>query len=212
VRKKQESGLRVGLPKEKKRKKGGLLFVISGPSGSGKTTLIEKVIQDDLLRKRIRKSISFTTRPKRSGEKGKRDYFFITEEDFKAQRRIKKILEWTKYLGYYYGTPKDFVDQQLEKGKNIFLCVDAKGAARLRSLYGKTAVTIFILPPSLNELRKRIEKRCKEVKAEEVSRRVQLAEKEVLLADKFDYCLINQNLSKTVKELKNIILKRMGTN
>ncbi len=184
----------------------GYIFVISGPSGSGKTTLAEKIIKGALLKNKIKKGISFTTRPKRSNERDKKDYFFITEEQFKQNLRAKKILEWTKYLGYYYGTFREFMDEQIRRGMNVLLCVDLKGAARLKRFYPSNTVTIFIMPPSFEELRERIEKRCSEIKRREVHMRVKLARKEVLSAANFDYCVVNKNLGKTVKQLKDIIL------
>lgn len=188
----------------------GLIFVISGPSGSGKTTLAEKILKDNNLNRKIRKSVSFTTRPRRSGEHEGRDYFFITEEEFKRERQAKKILEWTSYLGYYYATPKEFIEQQIKNGRHILLCVDLKGAAKLKKLYPGNTATIFIMPPSLSELQNRIRKRCHQTREEEVSRRIKLAEKEVLTADKFDYCLVNKDLARTVKELGDIILTKMN--
>lgn len=188
----------------------GHIFVIAGPSGSGKTTLAEKIIKSAELKNKIKKTVSFTTRPKRSNERQNRDYFFITEERFKQLRRAKKILEWTKYLEYYYGTPRDLADDWLRQGINIVLCVDLKGAVRIKRLYPENTVTIFIMPPSFEELHKRIEKRCSEINKKEILRRVKLAEKEVLSAEKFDHCLINKNFDKTVNQLKGIILREIN--
>lgn len=190
----------------------GYIFALSGPSGSGKTTLAQKILQDSALKNKLKKSTSFTTRPKRSNEFKNKDYFFITAEEFKQGLRAKKILEWTKYLGYYYGTPKEFIDGQLKKGKNVLLCVDLKGAARLKKFYPNNTVTIFIKPPSFKELQKRIENRCHEISKEEVSLRVELARKEVLAAEKFDYRLENKNLNSATSRLKDIILKKIRDN
>ena len=115
--------------------KKGKIFVISGPSGSGKTTLAQSLLKDRKLKKKIARSVSFTTRPKRSGEKNRKDYFFIGKNDFKEKLKSKKILEWTRYLGYYYGTAKDFFEAQLVKSKAVVLCLDLKGAARIKKLY-----------------------------------------------------------------------------
>lgn len=187
----------------------GRLFVITGPSGSGKTTLSEIILKKQIFKGRIEKSISFTTRPKRSGERDKKDYFFIQEEQFKRELKAKKILEWVKYLGYYYGTPKKFVDQRLSQGKHIIMCVDLKGAARLKRIYPQECVTFFIMPPSLRELRERIEKRCSKILALEVNNRVSLAEKEILAAGSFDYCLVNKDLAKTAEQLKRILISKI---
>ena len=124
----------------------GLIFVISGPSGSGKTTLIKSLLKDRVLKKILSKSISFTTRPKRRNEKDKKDYFFITPAEFSHLLKRKKIIEWTRFLGYYYATPRDYVDQQLTRGRNLALCLDTKGAASIKKIYPDNSVTIFILP------------------------------------------------------------------
>ena len=187
----------------------GLIFVISGPSGSGKTTLAAQILRDKVLSRKIRKSVSFTTRPRRSGEKDRRDYFFVSERWFRQRLAGKKILEWTNYLGYYYGTPKANVDRQIRRGRHILLCIDLKGARRLRQLYRENAVTIFVLPPALEELRRRIKKRCCKTKEQEVRQRLNLAKKEMQQAGKFDYCLVNKELEETVRQLKRIILNRM---
>lgn len=184
--------------------------MISGPSGSGKTTLAGQILTDKTLSRKIRKSISFTTRPKRSGERDKRDYFFVSEGLFKRQLQRKKILEWTSYLGYYYGTPKSSVDSQIKQGWHLLLCIDLRGAKNLRRLYPKNAVTIFVLPPSLDELRNRIKKRCSKTRENEVRKRMQLAKKEIGEAGSFDYCLVNKDLKKTVRQLKQIILSRIN--
>jgi guanylate kinase len=194
----------------RKKEKPGLIFVISGPSGSGKTTLARQILTDKTLNRKIRKSTSFTTRPKRSGERDKRDYFFVSESAFRRQLQQKKILEWTSYLGYYYGTPKSSVDRQIKQGRHLLLCIDLRGAKNLRRLYPKAAVTIFVLPPSLDELRKRIRKRCSKTKESEVCKRMQLAKKEMRQAGSFDYCLINKDLKTTVQQLKQIILNRVN--
>ena len=192
-----------------KKKKQGLVFVISGPSGSGKTTLAGEVLKDSLLAGRLRKSVSFTTRPRRPGERHGRDYFFITEGYFRQQLKAKKILEWTNYLGYYYGTPKSSVDNQISKGSHLLLCIDLKGAKNLKRLYPKNTVTIFVLPPSLEELRRRIKNRCSLTAEQEVRRRLEQAKKEIPQAAKFDYRLKNRDLKKTVRQLKDIILSKI---
>ncbi|MFH1441195.1 MAG: guanylate kinase [Candidatus Omnitrophota bacterium] len=191
------------------RGKKGILIIISGPSGSGKTTLAGKIIKEKGLKSRLKKSISFTTRHMRSGESKGKDYFFISEEEFRKLRRAKKILEWTKYIGYYYGTPKEFVDRELERGHNIVLCVDLKGVLKLRQFFSGNSISIFIMPPSIEVLKYRIENRCKRIKKEEVLRRIDLAKKEMLQVDKFDFCLKNEDLQDSIKQLREFILKKI---
>lgn len=192
------------------RKKRGLIFILSGPSGSGKTTLASRILEEPALKGKIARSISFTTRPKRTGERDKKDYFFISEEQFRASRKAKKILEWTKYIGYYYATPREQVEKQLKKGKGVILCLDVKGAFAVRRLYPKDTVTIFVMPPFLKELRKRIIGRSHNTRQDEIKQRLQLARKEMRKARKYDYCLVNKDLFKAAAGLKKIILAKLN--
>lgn len=187
--------------------KPGKIFIISGPSGSGKTTLLANLIQDKKISKRLVKSCSLTTRLKRSQEEEGKEYFFVTPAEFKRQLKAKKILEWTRYLGYYYGTPQGPLEQQLKAGKNVGLCLDLKGARILKKLYPLQTVTIFILPPSLVELKQRIQSRCRRTNPQEVKQRVLLARQELLAAGEFNYRILNKNLKLATKELKNIFLQ-----
>ena len=187
--------------------KQGLIFVISGPSGSGKTTLLRNLIQSKILKHKLVKSTSFTTRPKRSGEKKGKDYFFISDNEFRQKRKAKKILEWTRYLGYYYATPKDFVERQVQKGKHVLLCLDLKGVFQIKRLYPKNTVTIFVMPPSLGTLQERIKKRCSKTKKEEIRQRLQLARRELRACRRYDYCVLNKDLNQAVRELKDIITR-----
>ena len=192
------------------QKKPGKIFVISGPSGSGKTTLLGKLTQDKEISKLLIKSRSLTTRPKRSQEKQGKDYFFVSPDEFKRLIKQKKILEWTRYLGYYYGTPKRFVDAQLKKGKNIGFCLDLKGAAILKKIYPNNTVTIFVLPPSLKALKTRIQKRCKCTAKQEIAQRLKLARREIKARSRFDYCILNKNLQTASAKLREIIKKAIS--
>lgn len=189
--------------------KKGLIFVVSGPSGSGKTTLIRRLLSSRRLNYALVKSVSFTTRPKRSGEKEGQDYFFLSEKGFRQKLKAKKILEWTRYLGYYYATPKDLVDDYLNQGRYLILCLDVRGAWRIKRIYPKNTITIFILPPSLEALQKRITKRSSKAKAKELTLRLNLAKKELLAAKQYDYCLVNKELPGAVKRLHRIIFHKI---
>ncbi len=195
----------------KRSNKLGKIFVISGPSGSGKTTLLTSLIQDKKIGKLLVKSCSITTRPKRSQEREGKEYFFVNPLEFRRQLKAKKILEWTRYLGYYYGTPKEPLEKQLKSAKNVGLCLDLKGARILKKMYPCNTVTIFVLPPSLDVLKERIQGRCRHTKHQEVKQRMLLARKELQAAGKFDYCILNQNLSVAVEELKTIFLQESST-
>jgi len=190
-------------------RKRGLIFVISGPSGSGKTTLIKSLLKDKGLRNIIAKSVSFTTRPKRANEKNRRDYFFIKQERFKALLRGKKIIEWTRYLGYYYGTPKDYLDGELRKGRHIVLCLDTKGARKIKNIYPANSISIFILPPKIEALNERIRSRSR-IKKENLLERLNLAKKEIALSQRYDYKIMNDDLQLALKELRDIIFDGIG--
>ncbi|MGA2775154.1 MAG: guanylate kinase [Candidatus Omnitrophota bacterium] len=190
----------------------GKVIVISGPSGSGKTTLRDYLLKDRKTQKLFVKSVSFTTRKMRTGEREGRDYFYISEPEFKRKLRAGKILEWTHYLGYYYATSGDFVAGELRKGKNILLCLDLKGARKIRKLFPASSVTIFIKPPSIKELKKRIEQRCRKTCANETGRRLELAETELLAASKYDYVIVNKNFKGALERLRKIISKEIMVN
>ncbi len=183
----------------------GLIFVVSGPSGSGKTTLVNRLLKDRDLKGKLRRSVSFTTRPRRLIEKEGRDYFFINKSEFRRNLKAKKILEWTRYLGYYYATPRDFVDKQLSLGKSIILCLDTVGARRIKEFYPRDSRTIFIKPPSLNRLKQRIEGRREKSGERGIGKRLGLARSELLLSKKYDYCLVNDVLAKASARLKDVI-------
>jgi guanylate kinase len=191
-------------------KKQSSLFVVSGPSGSGKTTLAATVLKSPGLKNKLIKSISLTTRQTRPGEEDKRDYFFVSEGAFKKLLKAKKILEWTSYLGYYYATPKDFVESQIKKNKHLILCLDIRGARRTKRFYPKNTVTIFVMPSSLNVLRERIKKRSRQTTKEELRSRLRLARDELLAAASYDYCLVNENLKQVTEELRGIILSKIN--
>jgi guanylate kinase len=188
------------------RRKSGLIFIISGPSGSGKTTLLKSLLETKGLKNKLVKSISFTTRPKRWGEKNGKDYFFISEREFQQKRKEKKFLEWTRYLGYYYATPKDFMERHLGRGRHIVLCLDLKGALKIKRLYPHNTVTVFVMSPSLEALRQRIKKRSKKVRSPEINQRMRLAKKELAAACRYDYSMVNKDLRQAVTELKEIII------
>lgn len=187
--------------------KAGKVFVISGPSGSGKTTLRECLLKEKKLKLLFAKSVSFTTRKKRTAEIEGRDYFYISENEFKKKLRAKKILEWTRYLGYYYATSRDFISNQLKKEKNIILCLDLRGALKVKKLFPENSVTIFIKPPSINELKRRIEQRCSKTCKKEILRRLKLAATEILAASNYDYVVVNSNLKQACSKLQGIVLK-----
>ena len=185
--------------------KKGLIFVISGPSGSGKTTLVKTILEQPQLKNRFIKSVSCTTRPKRPGERQGRDYFFVSARAFQGLLKAKKILEHTRYLGYDYGTPRHILRQAKDKGLHIILCLDTKGASFIKRTYPDRTIMIFIRPPSLSIARQRILARVAETKPKELNQRLRLGDKELDCARYYDYCLVNDRLSRAIKEVKKII-------
>ena len=187
-----------------------LVFVTSGPSGSGKTTLLENLLKAKQLKHRLIKPVSFTTRPRRPDEKDGRDYFFINEREFRQRKQEKKFLEWTRHLGYYYATSRDFLQRHLKQGRHIILCLDLKGAFKIRKLYPKKTVLIFVMPPSLEILKQRIQIRRCQTKKREIAQRIKLAQKELLAAKRYDYCILNKDLRVATGQLKKIIINKIN--
>ena len=178
----------------------GGLFIISAPSGCGKTTLCRGFLKKA---PRIRRSVSLTTRPPRKGEKNGRDYIFVTRKRFEKEIREKNLLEWAMNFGYYYGTPKDRVLGLLAKGIDVILAIDVKGAMKVKRLYPQ-AVTIFILPPSLSGLKKRLRQRKTDDNVE-IAKRMKIAQREISCLPKYGYSLVNDNLKEAIYQLEAIV-------
>jgi len=180
----------------------GLLFVLSGPSGVGKNTVLDELFKDF---DGVSYSVSATTRERRKGEVEGRNYFFISESEFKEIKENDGFIESALVHGHYYGTPKKFVDQELEKGEDIILEIDTQGAKQVREKYPE-AVYIFLLPPSLEELENRLDKRGSE---SDKSKNVRLknARQELKEVHNYDYEVINDSLTDAVREIKKIIIK-----
>ncbi len=178
----------------------GILFVVSGPSGVGKTSMIKSIIsemEDAVF------SVSCTTRPKRPGEVDGEDYFFVSEEEFKKMIEEDAFLEWARVHGYLYGTPKKFVEDTVNKGKDVILDIDVQGALSVKKK-AEDAVYIFIAPPSIEDLRERLEKRKTEDR-EAMERRLEDARWELQLIEEFDYLIINRDLVEAINDLKSIM-------
>ncbi len=177
----------------------GLAFIISAPAGTGKTTLV------GMLKKEfpcIVESISYTTRKPRTNEVNGRDYFFISEEEFKEKIKKKDFLEYAEVFGHHYGTSKEFVSELQEKGNHVVLVIDVQGAKKLRK-YGFTS--IFISPPTIQELQYRLHSRKSETEAM-IQKRLSWAQKEIDEAKKFDYHIINDDLEVAYQVLKSIFI------
>ena len=179
--------------------KKGLLIVISGPSGTGKGTICRELISKN----KLWMSVSATTRSPRKGEVDGVNYHFFTEETFKAKVKKKDFLEYAKVYGNYYGTPKSEVLKAIDEGKDVVLEIDIQGALKVKEAYPK-GVFIFILPPSMEELKNRIIKRGSET-PESLMTRFKSAYKEINYVSKYNYAVINDTIECAVKKIENII-------
>ena len=178
--------------------------MFSAPSGSGKTTIIKNVLNTF---KELSFSISATTRSKRPTEEEGIDYFFLDETAFRQKRDNDEFLEWGKFFGYYYGTLKSFVFERINKGISIVLEVDVKGALNIKRDY-PDSVLVFISPPSIEELKIRLQNRKTESDVD-FAKRIERAEMELNYREKFDYNVYNYNLDDAKKEVNKIIEKEL---
>lgn len=177
----------------------GSLFIVSGPSGTGKGTVCNELIK----RGSIFLSVSATTRDMRAGEKEGVTYFYTTEDKFRSMIENGQMLEYAVYGGNYYGTPKKAVEEMLEAGKNVILEIEAQGALKVKAQMPE-AVLIFVVPPSIAELRKRLSERGREDSAE-IERRIEAAKWEFSQSPKYNYVIVNDDLARCVQETLNII-------
>ena len=177
------------------------LFVISGSSGVGKGTVIKEFLNKH---PEFSLSISCTTRPIRGGEKEGVNYFFLTQDEFKVCIENGEFLEWAEFSGNYYGTKKAFVQNCLNKGENLILEIDTKGALNVKKIMPE-AVLIFIAPPSIEELEARLRGRHTETE-DAIQKRLASIKLEIENSKQFDYQIINDTVENAVKKLENIML------
>ena len=180
----------------------GLLIVISGFSGAGKGTLMKKLIENY---DQYALSISMTTRMPREGEVDGREYFFSTREQFEDKIKQGGLIEYAQYCGNYYGTPKDYVEKQLEEGKDVILEIEIQGAMKVKEKFPDT-VLLFVMPPSVEVLQQRLVGRGTE-KEEIILERLQRAEEEAEGIEEYDYIIVNDDLEACVKELHELLDK-----
>ena len=176
------------------------LIIITGPSGVGKGTVVKELLDRN---KDIWLSISATTRNPRVGEKDGLNYYFISEERFKDMIDKKEFLEWAQFAGNYYGTPLSSVNEKIEKGFIVLLEIEVEGAKQIKEKFPES-LSIFLLPPSKEELEKRIRNRGTE-KEEAIDKRLSRADYEIASSDEFDFVLTNHDVDETVKEVFKII-------
>jgi guanylate kinase len=183
-------------------KKAGRLFVITAPSGAGKTSLIEALMRDDPS---LKLSISYTTRAPRPGEKNGVDYHFVDDAEFLAMRGRGEFVESAEVHGYRYGTSKRVIADALARGQDLILEIDWQGARQVRAIY-PDCVGIFILPPSVDELERRMRSRALDSEAV-IRRRLANAREELEHAGEFEYRIINKDFEIARRELAEIIRK-----
>jgi guanylate kinase len=177
----------------------GRLIVFSAPSGCGKGTMLEQILKNE----DFCVSVSATTRAPREGEQDGVNYYFISKDEFTERIGEGKFLEYAEYCGNFYGTPMDKVNEMLEKGKNVILEIEVQGAIKVMNKR-PDALSIFIAPPSINELRRRLHKRGTETD-EVIERRIAQASNEVALAAKYDYIIVNDALEDAVDDFFHVV-------
>ncbi len=186
----------------------GLVLVVSAPSGAGKTTLCRKLLATD---PEISFSVSYTTRRPRPKEKNGVDYFFVDENTFQKMINQGLFLEWAWVHGHFYGTAQKQVEEALTSGRDVLLDIDVQGALQVRQRLGRDAVLVFILPPSLEELERRLRARGTE-EEEILKRRLAAAKEEIAKANEFDYLVLNDHLEEAFSNFYAILIAERQKN
>ncbi|GAA0299156.1 guanylate kinase [Gracilibacillus halotolerans] len=182
-------------------KQKGILFVLSGPSGVGKGTVRKSLFEKDT---NLKYSISMTTRAMRQGEEEGVDYFFRSKDEFETMIEEGRMLEYAQYVGNYYGTPKQYVEEMIELGHDVFLEIEVQGALQVKENYPQ-GVFIFLIPPSLEELKNRIIDRGTETE-DLILNRLTEAKNEIEMMDKYDYVVVNDNIEEAVSRVQSIVV------
>lgn len=183
------------------RPRRGLMLVLSSPSGAGKTTLTRMLTRDD---PNVELSVSWTTRPPRTGEIDGVHYVFVTKDGFRTERADNGFLEWAEVHGNYYGSPRQPVLDALESGRDVLFDIDWQGAQQLTTSAEADVVKVFILPPSMKDLRARLETRAQD-SADTIRRRLANAYSEISRWDGYDYVLVNEDLESCYGKLQAIV-------
>jgi len=179
----------------------GLMLVLSSPSGAGKTSICKKILETE---KNLVMSISYTTRPKRKSEEDGKDYFFVKKKKFDELQEKNFFVESALVFDHFYGTPKNFIENNIRKGKDILFDIDWQGAQKLVDYSKNDVVSIFVLPPSNKILLERLKKR-NEDSNEIVKKRMSKAKSEISHWIEYDYIIINHDISKSADEIKSIL-------
>lgn len=187
-------------------KRKGILIIISGFSGAGKGTLVKKLIEEY---DGYALSISATTRQPRPGEEDGREYFFLQKEQFERKIAENGLIEYACYCDNYYGTPREYVEKQLDNGKDVILEIEIQGALKVKKQY-EDALLLFVMPPSAEELRHRLEGRGTETE-EVIDKRMHRAAQEAEGIEEYDYIVVNDDLETCVRQLHEIITAAHNT-
>ena len=186
---------------ELKQQRRGLMIVLSSPSGAGKTTMTRRLLAQD---PNIAMSVSVTTRAPRPGERDGEDYFFVSKDEFNRLESEGQLLEHARVFDNYYGTPRAPVEQALSEGKDIVFDIDWQGAQQLTEAAADDLVKIFILPPDMRELEKRLRTRAQD-SDEVIAKRMSKSEAEISHWAEYDYVLVNENIDRAMGELLSIV-------
>lgn len=178
----------------------GIIIVVSGFSGAGKGTLMKKLTE---MYDTYALSVSMTTRAPRPGEQEGKDYFYVSREEFERRIEQEGFVEHAEYCGNYYGTPRDYVESQLEAGRDVILEIEIQGALEIKKKF-PTSLLLFVMPPSVAELKRRLIGRGTETE-DVIDRRLCRAAEEAQGIDKYEYIIINDNLDTCVKEMHSLI-------
>jgi len=179
----------------------GLLFIVSAPSGAGKTTLVERLVEQT---SHLVMSRSYTSRQSRAGEADGVDYNFVTRQRFESMIEAGEFLEWASVFGNLYGTCASETERQLLTGADVVLVIDVQGARKVRAR-GLEATTVFVMPPSLEVLERRLRGRSKDSEAD-IQRRLTVAREEVAAVTEYDYVVVNDQLTGAVDRLRSIVI------
>ena len=179
----------------------GKIYCICGKSSSGKDTVYKRLLADESLK--LNQLVTYTTRPIREGEVNGREYFFIDAARFEQMVQNDELLEHAVYVGNYYGTPRKFVEDKLSAGESVFLDIEVQGARQVKEKM-PDAIMIFLIPPSLGELKKRLESRGTETE-ETIKGRLARAREEYAEADFYDYIVVNDDIDSAANELLSIL-------
>jgi guanylate kinase len=186
----------TGIP----AKRQGVIFILSAPSGAGKTTLINRLLK---VFPDMAPSVSYTTRARRTGEVSGRDYYFVTAKRFARMRGQGKFAEWARVHGYLYGTPRRPLEDSIRRGRDVLLDIDVQGARKIKRRY-RHAVSIFLLPPSWQELKKRLALRGTD-RMESIRQRLANARREIHELIRYDYVIVNREIGEAMESLKSIV-------